>query len=160
MSAQQKYVVGFLFHTDRDQYRWDHPEEARVLLQLQRPGKRYTGGLFNGIGGKIEPGETPNGAMRRGALEEAGIILPEGVRWEPFHYERHSSGSCLHFYVANLKNIPRGDFMFAPTESLPEPCLLNRMNSWDLGRCVPNLRYLLPMADHWIRHPGERYLEG
>lgn len=65
----QEYVCGFLFSPDR----------ARVLLiRKRRPA--WQAGKLNGIGGKVEPGETPIDAMRREFWEEAGIHHAE---WEP-----------------------------------------------------------------------------
>ena len=58
----QGYACGFLFSPDR----------AHVLLiRKRRPA--WQAGRLNGIGGKIEPGETPAGAMRREFREEAGM---------------------------------------------------------------------------------------
>ena len=152
-----KYVVGFLFDLD-----------CNVLLQLQRKDKPYTGGHLNGIGGKVEIGETPNGAMRREAREEADFVLPGDLRWQQFHYERHASGSELYFYTAQL------EWVFAPGRfGLPDGCATNppreelfivspreAMTDRAPYPQVPNLSYLLPMALHWLRLPSERYLEG
>jgi 8-oxo-dGTP diphosphatase len=64
----QEYVCGFLFSPDR----------ARVLLiRKRRPA--WQAGKLNGLGGKIEPGETALEAMRREFREEAGIDV---VEWE------------------------------------------------------------------------------
>jgi 8-oxo-dGTP diphosphatase len=46
--------------------------EGRVLLQ-QRPPKRPMAGLWEFPGGKIEPGERPEGALIRELEEELGI---------------------------------------------------------------------------------------
>src|SRR4051794_18101042 len=65
-SNVQQYVCGFLFSPDR----------SRVLLiRKRRPA--WQAGKLNGVGGKLEPGETPLQAMRREFREEAGIELPE-----------------------------------------------------------------------------------
>jgi 8-oxo-dGTP pyrophosphatase MutT (NUDIX family) len=50
--------------------------EGRVLLQLKREG-RVGGGLWNGPGGKIDDGESPETAVRREVLEETGLELDE-----------------------------------------------------------------------------------
>src|SRR4051812_14470708 len=69
-SNVQEYVCGFLFSQDR----------ARVLLiRKRRPA--WQAGKLNGLGGKIEPGETPHQAMRREFREEAGADLAE-ERWQ------------------------------------------------------------------------------
>ena len=66
----QGYVCGFLFSPDR----------SRVLLiRKRRPA--WQAGRLNGVGGKMEPGETPAQALRREFREEAGLDVPE-ARWQ------------------------------------------------------------------------------
>lgn len=57
-----KYVVGFMF---------DATMTSVALIQKQKPA--WQAGLLNGIGGKIEAGETPLEAMEREFDEEAGM---------------------------------------------------------------------------------------
>lgn len=152
-----KYVVGFLFDID-----------CNVLLQLQRKDKPYTGGHLNGIGGKVEIGETPNGAMRREAEEEADFVLPGDMRWQQFHYERHASGTELYFYTAQTEWVfspgrfdpPEGWSRNPQREELLVVPVRDAMDNLAPFPLVPNLAYLLPMALHWLRLPSERYLEG
>jgi 8-oxo-dGTP diphosphatase len=72
-------VVGFLFT----------PYETHlVLIQKNRPP--WQAGKYNGLGGKIAPGEAPHAAMVREFKEEAGLDIPEwqhrailkGALWE------------------------------------------------------------------------------
>lgn len=65
----QEYVCGFLFSPDR----------SRVLL-IRKNRPAWQAGKLNGVGGKVEPGETVNAAMRREFREEAGIDLAD---WRP-----------------------------------------------------------------------------
>lgn len=58
----QLYVLGFLFNSERDQV---------LLIKKEKP--LWQVGLLNGIGGKIEPGETASEAMHREAMEEADV---------------------------------------------------------------------------------------
>lgn len=61
----ERYCLGFVFAADG----------SRVLLiEKRRPA--WQAGLMNGIGGKVEPNETPQEAMVRECQEEAGLNVP------------------------------------------------------------------------------------
>jgi 8-oxo-dGTP diphosphatase len=60
----QHYACGFLFSENH----------ARVvLIRKRRP--HWQAGKLNGVGGKLEPGETALDAMRREFREEAGVDI-------------------------------------------------------------------------------------
>ncbi len=56
-----EYVLGFMFDSQKNV----------ALIQKNRPA--WQAGLLNGIGGKIENGESPNFAMSREFFEETGF---------------------------------------------------------------------------------------
>jgi len=60
----KRMVVGFVFNASTT---------AVMLIRKVKP--EWQCGLLNGIGGKIEQGESTCGAMRRECLEEAGIDI-------------------------------------------------------------------------------------
>jgi len=62
----KKYVVGFLVN---------RASESVVLIVKNKPV--WQKGKMNGVGGKIEEGETPHAAMSREFEEEAGMKIPE-----------------------------------------------------------------------------------
>ncbi|HYE21545.1 MAG TPA: NUDIX domain-containing protein [Tepidisphaeraceae bacterium] len=62
------YVCSFAFPPGRDRV---------LLIRKNRPA--WQAGKLNGVGGKIEPGETPRQAARREFEEETGLALPEAV---------------------------------------------------------------------------------
>ncbi len=47
--------------------------QGRVLLQRVPPGRSAWAGLWNGVGGHVEQGESTGGAARREFLEETGL---------------------------------------------------------------------------------------
>ena len=61
-----KYVVGFMFSPDK---------QFVALIRKNRP--EWQAGKLNGIGGKIEVGEFPRGAMVREFREETGVETTE-----------------------------------------------------------------------------------
>src|SRR5690606_29104805 len=51
--------------------------DGRTLM-LRRPQEGHPqAGKYNGLGGKLEPGESPEECMRREVLEEAGLTVVE-----------------------------------------------------------------------------------
>lgn len=67
--SKTTYAAGFLFTEDRSHL---------ALVEKQKPA--WQAGKLNGIGGKIEAGETPMAAMVREFAEETGVAF-DG--WEP-----------------------------------------------------------------------------
>jgi len=46
-------------------------------LMLRRPDGHSQAGKYNGLGGKLEAGESPEECLRREVLEEAGLVVVE-----------------------------------------------------------------------------------
>ena len=123
------YVCGFLFSADR----------ARVLL-IRKNRPAWQAGKLNGVGGKVEAGETLADAMRREFREEAGLDLPE---W------RHlltlsgcddagtARGWAGHFFRAF------GD-VAAAAAMTDEPLEVHAVRSLP-DDVVPNLRWMIPL---------------
>ena len=84
-------------------------EQGRVLLQQRPPGKAM-GGLWEFPGGKIDPGERPEGALVRELAEELGIAV-EGDALAPAAFasapleERHLL--LLLYTVRRWSGVPR-----------------------------------------------------
>jgi 8-oxo-dGTP diphosphatase len=66
-----QYVCGFMFSDS------GIASPRILLIKKSRPKWQY--GCLNGIGGKVEPDETPLQAMNREFQEEAGI---SGLEWD------------------------------------------------------------------------------
>lgn len=126
------YVVGFLFD--------DHRDGQVVLIEKQRPA--WQKGYLNGVGGKIEPGESAEDAMRREGIEEMGVD-PEWSKFASVEY----AGHILHFFAA--RDATAFSEAHAQTdEQLVRPWIFGG----DLARIkmIPNLRWLIPMAQHHL----------
>ena len=142
VARDSEYVVGFLFSSNR---------ESVVLIRKNRPN--WQAGCLNGIGGKIEPGESPEAAMRREFEEEAGVSLPSREwldTWEPFatisgpektpgeisfrvHYFR-----CFSDAILNLES--------CTDEPVATFDVLALFTYFIAYRTVTNLRWLIQMA--------------
>jgi 8-oxo-dGTP diphosphatase len=130
LGAGCEYVVGFLFSESGDQV---------ILVRKNRPV--WQAGFYNGVGGKIEPGELPAAAMMREGIEEIGVN-PE---WSP--YARVSYGEhVLHFFAA------RDQLAFLDARALTDEIVV-RVHASLAERqhmVIPNLRWLIPLAHHHL----------
>ena len=130
--SKKLYVCGFLF---------DPLFRAVVLIRKIRP--LWQAGKWNGVGGKIEAGETPLQAMQREFHEEAGLKVES---WKPFcvlvgeDYE-------VHFFMATA---PEFNTVKTCTAEVIE---IHRVESLGWIITVPNLCWLIPMAmRHWDKN--------
>lgn len=67
-----RYVVGFMFNSDLSR-----------MVVIKKLNPEWQRGKFNGVGGKIEPGESDVAAMVREFKEETGVDT-EAARWNHF----------------------------------------------------------------------------
>jgi len=88
--SKTKYVLGFLFSNNKKEV---------VLIKKNRP--LWQKGLYNGVGGHVEDGETPLKAMKREFNEETGVKITKwtkfavlrGMDFEVFCYKSFSDKS-------------------------------------------------------------------
>lgn len=122
--AGAKYVVGFMF---------DATESSVLLPWKNRPA--WQRDRINGIGGRIESGESALEAMRREFREEAGMDHPD---WREFCVLSDWREWSIHFFsaVGHL-----GDAQQC-TDELPMILPVNELPN----NVIPNLRWLIPMA--------------
>lgn len=129
------YVLGFLFDTSR---------KRCVLLEKAKP--EWQAGRYNGVGGKIEPGEGPSKAMSREFHEETGLLIPES-EWEIYCLLNGCTeeGETRKIYVYRAfwqQDMDLKDLLNWTMTECPE-----LIDYTDLPeKCLPNLRWLIPMA--------------
>jgi len=77
--------------------------ERRVLMVHRngRPGD-YHSGKWNGLGGKLEPGESPRQAAHREFREETGVEVPEGSLTFPNFKPHKNEDWLVYVFVADL----------------------------------------------------------
>ncbi len=127
-------TVGFVFSQDMTQV---------LLIRKARPD--WQRGLLNGVGGKAEPGDRkPRDTMRRECREETGLDIKQ-EDWTFFAdllCPELKTRVC--FFFARIENI-----LDAKTMNEDEPVLRWVIDgTWD-KICVPNLRWLIPLAVNW-----------
>jgi 8-oxo-dGTP diphosphatase len=129
------YVLGFVFDAGYLQV---------LLIDKTRPA--WMMGKLNGLGGKIERGETPRQAMERELREETGGRLGE-VELAPFG-RLHVRGLGDEVVVWLFWGKVRGEFSIALSRVVTDEGSIVAMPRDDLSNwpVLPNLRYLVPMA--------------
>jgi 8-oxo-dGTP diphosphatase len=126
------YVLGFMFSEDYS---------SVALIRKARPD--WQRGLYNGIGGKVEPGETVIDAMRREFLEETGCeTTPD--RWKPFATMFGKEFLCYCFVTTgDIRTLSNPD----PEEPVSSQYVLD-VTDGSL-QTIENLPWLVPLAfDH------------
>jgi 8-oxo-dGTP diphosphatase len=132
----KQYACGFLFSVDGSRV---------VLIRKNRPA--WQAGKLNGVGGKLELGETPSQAMRREFREEAGLDVESWeqvltITGEPTAFD--PSGWQGHFFRAFGDVDTVRTLMDEPLEvhpTLPVP-----------AGTIPNLMWMIPlMLDEDVR---------
>lgn len=128
-----RYVLGFLFNKPDAQVR------QVLLISKRRPD--WQAGRYNGIGGRIEPGETIKAAMVREFLEETGVATPMSM-WEGFASIGDASSQVSCFSACD-------DSAFRLARPVTdEPVVRVTCSSVFLGRLptLPTLKWLVPQA--------------
>lgn len=115
-----------------------------VLVRKNRP--EWQAGKLNGVGGHVESGERADEAMAREFYEETGLDVPRD-QWRYFAL-LEGPGFRLDCFFTYLTDI---DGLHSPTEEEISLQFINNLYSLNV---VPNVRWLIPMAESFER--GER----
>jgi 8-oxo-dGTP diphosphatase len=121
----QSFVVGLLFD----------PEGTSVLL-IRKRRPLWQVGRLNGIGGKVEAGESPLQAMIREALEEADV---SGVAWQPVAVLEHSKWKVWFFAGFQSKPLRYRQMTDEELIVLPVASLADEP-------IIQNLKVMIPLA--------------
>lgn len=81
------FVLGFLFDPDYD---------VVVLIKKERP--TWQAGAWNGVGGRVEEGETSHAAMVREFEEETGVFVAD---WQHYITEFFPDGKLEVFWASS-----------------------------------------------------------
>ena len=123
----QEYVLAFLYDVNM---------KYVALVKKNKPD--WQKGKYNGIGGKVEPGESPIYACSREFLEETGVEININF-WEHFltfkgpEYKVHCFASTSD-KVFNCQTIEREEIHILKVKEL----------NYDM--CVYNLRWIIPLS--------------
>lgn len=121
-----EYTCGFAF---------DKCDKSVALIVKNRP--EWQRGMLNGIGGHIEPGETPVEAQIREFYEETGWLTSE-PEWSLFCVLTVPGFAKVYMFRATLPDLTR---LKTTTDEKVS------IQSTDEGcYTVPNLKWLIPMA--------------
>jgi 8-oxo-dGTP diphosphatase len=141
----QRYVCGFAFHGGGT-------VRPRVVL-IRKVKPDWQAGKLNGVGGKIEPGETSKTAMAREFHEETGVLtLP--LEWDVFakmHFPKAEVTFLRYFgdaaAVAQTMTVYSAD-LNRPIREAIEHRLVRGIDEIPDGAIMPNLRWAIPLAFH------------
>ena len=145
-----KYVVGFLFNDDLSKV---------ILIRKTKPAWQY--GLFNGVGGKTEPGETALQAMEREFMEETGVPC-DMLCWHPFaaFYSGKCDPSSPNQAIACFTARTSNDILFHSVQTTTEEeVYVVHTDRIPSSNTVPNLKWLIPLAMDFYRDGGMKSAE-
>lgn len=129
LDPAKRYVVGFVLSTEQPNV---------LLIRKERP--TWQQGKLNGIGGQIEDGETAMEAVAREFAEECEGLTLTAHAWSLFASVRDARGWWIDFFYAWHSEIEQARGL---TDEQVEVIAIADIHR---AHCLPNLRWLIPMA--------------
>lgn len=118
------YVIAFVFDK----------KQNVALIQKNRP--KWEEGLLNGIGGKIEPGETPLEAIEREFLEETGYHIKEEKWIHTITMASTQNDAMVYIFKAYPINLKR---LKTTTDEEVIICDINSLPD----NIIPNIKWMI-----------------
>ncbi len=99
--------------------------QGERFLICQRPAHKARGLLWEFVGGKVEPGETKEQALKRECMEELGIVLSVGERFmEVVHAYPDLTVHLTLFHAAIVSGEPQlldhNDMRYILVDEIPQ----------------------------------------
>jgi 8-oxo-dGTP diphosphatase len=142
-----EYVNGFMFN-----------ESTRSVLFIQKNRPDFQKGKWNGIGGKVEPGEQPIDAMVREFREETGVQSAPEDWTSCIHLEQPAYR--VHFYRCFVDSFPAYRTV---TDEVVRVWTIDDVygaGNWGAIDTLPNMKWILPMlANRQIAWPVTIHLQ-
>jgi len=135
------YCCGFLFSESKF---------IRQVLLIKKNRPYSQKGLLNGIGGHVEEGESPLGAMIREFQEETGVRISSWKELCILTYDFccHEEGAIVYFFY------DISDAVKCCSSKTDEEVRLIDVESVPHQNTMPNLKWLIPLAlDETVRKP-------
>lgn len=140
------YSGGFLFSPDKSEV---------ILIRKAKPS--WMAGKLNGVGGKIEPGETPLCACVREFEEETGMYIPD-PRWKHIrtedYSEKHEHYPAIIYWFAAIA--VKGEFDACATQEAEDiiKVRIADLLTWQREHALFNVPYLVLMAQALVDRPA------
>lgn len=112
-------------------------EEALQVALILKNRPAYLADQWNGIGGSVDPGETPEQAMEREFFEETGVAVTGFLRFAIYKCGPH--GTLIHWFIActnrvsEVRSTTDEEVRLWPTGKLPLNCVHNVPALFDMA---------------------------